>query len=287
MERVFMTGKLYGIGVGPGDPELLTLKAHRILTTVPVVYVPKSREESGSFALSIIESFLQPSRQEIIDLVFPMCKDQSGLGQFWEKSVDLLLDRLEKGLDVACVCIGDPLLYSTFAYLLDRIISRRPDLEIEIIPGVTSISACTAAVGLPIVKAGETLAVIPATYEPETIRGLLQQFDALALMKVNRVVDQILPMLEELKLKDHAVFISRCGTDQEEIIWDIDSLKGRDLNYHSLLLIRTKEPIQRRDARRGFLSSQPANEASAEGEAPSGFAGGGGDVSPVGKKRHV
>jgi precorrin-2/cobalt-factor-2 C20-methyltransferase len=252
-----LAGKLYGIGVGPGDPELLTLKAHRILKTVPVVYVPKSREESGSFALSIIEGFLDRQRQEILDLVFPMCKDQSGLPAFWDRSVGLLLDRIEKGMDVACVCIGDPLLYSTFTYLLERIITRSPGIQIEIVPGVTSISACTAAVALPLVKAGETLAVIPATYEPETIRGLLRQFDALVLMKVNRVIDQVLPMLEELKIKDHAVFISRCGTPEEEIVWDLDSLKGQPLNYHSLLLIRTKEAIARYG--RGALSESQSH----------------------------
>ncbi|HEY5600008.1 MAG TPA: precorrin-2 C(20)-methyltransferase [Candidatus Manganitrophaceae bacterium] len=256
-EKIKMLGKLYGVGVGPGDPQLLTLKAHRLLTTVPVVYVPKSREESGSFALSIIDSFLDRGRQEVIDLLFPMCKDQSGLAQFWEKSVGLLLDRLEKGLDVACVCIGDPLLYSTFSYLLERIIARRPDLPVEIIPGVTSISACAASVALPLVKAGETLAVIPATYEPEAVRGLLRQFDALALMKVNRVMDQILPMLEEMGIRDHAVFISRCGTDQQEIVWDLDSLKGKELNYHSILLIRTKEPIARRAS--GALSEKKSH----------------------------
>lgn len=229
---------LYGIGVGPGDPELVTVKGLNLLRRVPVVYVPKSSEESGSFALSVVENYLDASRQEILDLVFPMCKDRQGLGRFWDQSCRLILDRLQKGLDVACICIGDPLFYSTFANLMSRMLRMDPGVRVSIIPGVSSIAACTAVLKLPLVQAGERLAVLPATYDPEGIRQTLKNFETVVLMKVNRVVDRILPILEEMGLKKQAIFVNQATTDQQEIIADLDRLRGKTLNYHSMIIVR-------------------------------------------------
>lgn len=231
-------GTLYGIGVGPGDPELITVKGLRLLQRVPVVYIPKSREESGSFALSVVDAYLDRSRQEVIDLIFPMCKDREGLKAFWEQSADLISDRLGQGLDVACICIGDPLLYSTFAHMMRIVRDKDPDVEIQVVPGVTSIAACTAAVKVPLVQAGERLAVLPATYDPEGIRTVLRQFETVILMKVNRVVDQVLPILEELGLKKQSVFINRATTGEEQIVWDLERLRGKILDYHSMIIVR-------------------------------------------------
>lgn len=230
-------GTLYGVGVGPGDPELITVKGLKLLQQVPVVYIPKSAEESGSFALTVVEKYLDRSRQDMIDLVFPMCKDQEGLQQFWEKSSQLILERLGRGLDVACICIGDPLLYSTFGNLIDRLTASDPDISIRVVPGVSSISACSAAIGLPLAQAGERMAVIPATYDPEGIREVLKNFETVVLMKVNRVVGKILPILEELGLDKKAVFVSRATTDLEEVVRDLHLLKGRSLDYHSMIII--------------------------------------------------
>jgi precorrin-2/cobalt-factor-2 C20-methyltransferase len=234
-------GILYGIGVGPGDPELITVKGLKLLQQVPVIYIPKSSEESGSFALTVVEKYLGRSRQEIIDLVFPMCKDREGLQRFWDQSSGLILERLVGGLNVACICIGDPLFYSTFAHMMRKISESDPAIAIKIIPGVSSISACTAVVNLPLVQAGERLAVIPATYDPQGIRQVLLNFETVVLMKVNRVVDKVLPILEELGLKKQAFFVSRATTDEEEVVWDLDLLKGRVLDYHSMIIIHTKQ----------------------------------------------
>jgi precorrin-2/cobalt-factor-2 C20-methyltransferase len=237
-----LTGKgtLYGVGVGPGDPELITVKGLKLLQQVPVIYIPKSGEESGSFALTVVKKYLDPSRQEIIDLVFPMCKDREGLERFWNQSSGIIQGRLMQGLNVACICIGDPLFYSTFAHMMRKISESDPGMAIKIIPGVSSISACTGVVSLPLVQAGERLAVIPATYDPQGIRKVLLDFDTVVLMKVNRVVDKVLPILEELGLKKQAVFVSRATTDEEEVVWDLDLLKGRSLDYHSMIIIHTK-----------------------------------------------
>jgi len=235
-----MLGTFYGVGVGPGDPELITVKALALLKAVPVIYVPKSREESGSFALSIIDSYIDRGRQEIIDLIFPMCKDTSGLSVFWDRSVALILERLSRGLNVAAVCIGDPLLYSTFSFLLERILEKEPTLAVEIVPGVTSISACTAAVRVPLVQGGERLAVIPATYHEKALREALEGYEGVILMKLNRVADRVLALLDTLGLTDQAVFVSRCGTDRQEVIRDVTQLKGQTLDYHSLMIVRKR-----------------------------------------------
>lgn len=231
-------GIFYGVGVGPGDPELITVKGLRLLQQVPVIYIPKSGEESGSFALTVVEGYLDRSRQEVIDLVFPMCKDREGMQPFWDRSSRLILDRLGQGLDVACICIGDPLFYSSFAHMMRKIAESDPEIVIRIIPGVSSISACTAVVNLPLVQAGERMAVIPATYDPEGIREVLLGFETIVLMKVNRVVDKILPILEEMGLKKQSVFVNRATTDEEEVVWDLDLLKGRALNYHSMIIVK-------------------------------------------------
>jgi precorrin-2/cobalt-factor-2 C20-methyltransferase len=231
-------GTFYGVGVGPGDSELITVKGLKILQQVPVIYIPKSGEESGSFALEVVEKYLDRSRQEIINLVFPMCKDREGLQGFWDQSSRLILERLRQGLDVASICIGDPLFYSTFAHMMRKVSEGDSNIRIKVIPGVTSISACTSELNLPLVQAGERLAVIPATYDPDGIRQVLAGFETVVLMKVNRVVDQVLPILEELGLKKNAVFVSRATTDAQEVVRDLDRLKGKRLDYHSLIIVK-------------------------------------------------
>ncbi len=233
--------KLYGIGVGPGDPELLTLKAMRILQSVPVICAPKSNYDSDSFALSIVEGVIDKARQEIIPLVFPMSKDKEVTKKFWDESAKIIEGKLNAGKDVACISIGDPLFYSTFIYVLENLKERLKDLAVEIVPGVSSINASSAAAILPLAKANERVAVLPATYEKERIRNALKDYDTIILMKVNKVFDDVLAVLEEMGLKDKAVFISRCGTEEERIVRDIETLKGKELDYLSMIIVRKQE----------------------------------------------
>ncbi len=233
-------GTLYGIGVGPGDPGLITVKGLSILKSVPAVYVPKSREEAGSFALSIVEGYLDRSRQEVIDLVFPMCKDREGLASFWDRSVALIAERLERGLSVACIAIGDPLLYSTFTNVLERILQRDPNQPVEIVPGVTSISACSARAGRSLAIGDQRISIIPATYHPKILREEIESHETVVLMKVNRVMDEVILLLREMDLLSSSIFISRCGTPQEEVVTEIETLAGRTLDYQSMLIIHRR-----------------------------------------------
>ncbi len=230
--------KLYGVGVGPGDPELLTLKAIRILQSVPVICVPRSSHDSDSFALSIIEGVVDKTRQEIIPLIFPMSKDKEVTKKFWDESAIIIEGKLKAGKDVACISIGDPFFYSTFIYVFENLNERLEGLAVEIVPGVSSINASSAAAVLPLAKANERVAVLPATYEKEMLSDALKNYDTIVLMKVNRVFDDVLAVLKEMGLKDKSVFISRCGTEDERIIRDIETLKGKELDYLSMIIVR-------------------------------------------------
>jgi precorrin-2/cobalt-factor-2 C20-methyltransferase len=229
---------VFALGVGPGDPELLTLRAARILGEVPVICAPTANPSDSSYALSIVESFLDRSRQEVLVRVFPMKKEQEGLEDFWEKTAAEVAGIVEGGRDVAFITIGDPLLYSTFLYLFRIFREKYPEIPVEVVPGVSSITAAAAAAGLPLAMAAERLAVIPATYEEEKLVETLVKFDTVVLMKVNRVFDRVHEILKRLQPERTAVFVSRAGTAEQRVVTDLDSLVGKELDYLSLLIVK-------------------------------------------------
>ena len=191
--------KIYAVGVGPGDPELLTRKAERIIRQCPVICAPTGAADAASYALSIVEQLLDRSRQEIITRVFPMMKEEAGARRLLGRRLPLrCMAKVDAGQDVAFITIGDPCLYSTFLYLYRIFRAKRPDIPIEIIPGISSINAAAAAAGIPLGMAGERIAILPATYEDEELRKTLQEFDTVVLMKVSRVFDRVYALLSEL-----------------------------------------------------------------------------------------
>jgi precorrin-2/cobalt-factor-2 C20-methyltransferase len=230
--------KIYAVGVGPGDPELLTRKAERILRQVPVICAPTASPVDSSYALSIVEPFLDLSRQEVIVQVFPMRRDQAGLEEFWETAADDVAKRVQGGQDVAFITIGDPFLYSTFLYIYRIFRERYPDISIEVVPGVSSINAAAVAAGMPLGMASERIAIIPAAFEEENPRRILLDFDTVVLMKVSRVFDGIYALLQELGLEKNGAFIRRVGSTEEAVVFDLASLVGRKLDYLSLLIVK-------------------------------------------------
>jgi len=230
--------RLYAVGVGPGDPELLTLKAVRILRAADVVVAPTGQAEAVSYALGIVAEHLDHSRQLVLERVFPMTRDERELQPHWEATANEVADHVRAGRTVAFVTIGDPLLYSTFLYLLRILRERYPEIAIEIVPGITSVGAAAAAAGIPLGMAAERLAILPATYEAGLLRQTLRDFDCVVLMKVSRVFDQVYALLVELGLEQHGVFIRRVGSSEEEVVTDLASLVGKKLDYLSLLIVR-------------------------------------------------
>jgi precorrin-2/cobalt-factor-2 C20-methyltransferase len=233
-----MTSRLYAVGVGPGDPELLTRKAERILRSVPVICAPTGAADAGSVALAIVEPFVDRSRQEVLTRVFPMRKDEAELLPFWEETAAEVAQRVRAGQDVAFITIGDPLLYSTFLYLYRIFRDQYPEIRIEIVPGITSVGAAAAAAGVPLGISADRLAILPATYEEAQLRQTLLDFDTVVLMKVSRVFDRVYRLLKELGLERSGVFVRRVGSSEEEVVTDLASLVGRKLDYLSLLIVR-------------------------------------------------
>ena len=229
-------GCLYGVGVGPGDPELITLKAQRILSQVSVIFVPQKDTGHESYAGSIISGSLESPTQQVVELVFPMQK--SALEPYWERAADEIWQRLAQGEDCAFVTEGDPLLYGTFVYILSIFQERHPEVVIKVVPGISSINAAAASAVLPLSSGRERVAIIPATYQDKALRETLESFDTVVLLKINTAFDRILDVLEEMKLVDRCTYIRRCTTKDEEIVKDIRKLKGRDLDYLSLLIVR-------------------------------------------------
>ncbi|MBJ6725424.1 precorrin-2 C(20)-methyltransferase [Geomesophilobacter sediminis] len=230
--------KVYAVGVGPGDPELLTRKAERVIRNANVICAPTGGAEGGSYALSIVEEFIDRSRQEVLVQLFPMKKDQQGLDTFWEEAAEQVCQRIAQGKSVAFITIGDPFLYSTYLYLHRILQARHPEIEIEVVPGISSILAASAAAGVPLGLGGERIAVLPATYEDEELKETLSQFDTVVLMKVNRVFDRIYGVLKEMGLERNGVFVRRVGSSEEEVRFDLEALKGEKLDYLSMLIVK-------------------------------------------------
>jgi precorrin-2/cobalt-factor-2 C20-methyltransferase len=230
-------GTFYGIGVGPGDPELITLKAKRILAEVPVIFVPKKGEESTSYARSIIAGFIQP-HQQVVELVFPMLKERERLAGHWELAVERIWEHLGQGLDCAFVNLGDPLLYGTFINIIEALRSKCPQMHIQVIPGVSSITAAAAGAIIPLAIDDDRLAIISGKCDDSFIRETLNKFDTVIFMKMYRVFDRVLAILEETQLIKNAVYVENCTTGKERIVTDLTRLKGEKLDYFSLLIVR-------------------------------------------------
>jgi precorrin-2/cobalt-factor-2 C20-methyltransferase len=240
-------GKLYGVGAGPGAPDLLTLRGKRVLQACPVICLPASAS-GKSYAGSIIENLIDHSCQEVLLMQFPMQRDQVQARPARECAANQVLERLSAGHDVAFVTEGDPLLYSTFGYVLEAVKRHDPTIPIEVVPGVSSITAAAAAAALPLAAWDERIAIIPAAYAltrtgPGDLRTLLQLFDTVVLLKVNTVFAALLYLLEELDLAQHAVFVRRCSTDLEEVVFDLARLRNQPLDYFSLVIVRNPHAI--------------------------------------------
>ena len=230
-------GCLFGVGVGPGDPELLTLRALRVLKEAPVICAPQSKSRPDSYALGIVREFLDPLRQEILRVTFPV-DDPQGAARAWHDAGDILAERLNRGQDVAFITEGDPMLYSTFSYVLERIRTGYPDIPVEIVPGVSSVMAAAASSQVPLATGGQRLAILPAVYGIDDLSEAVASYDTIVLMKVNRALVQALANLESLGLADKAVYVRRATTPGEQVMRDLRQLSSDDMDYFSLLIIK-------------------------------------------------
>ncbi|MGQ9531954.1 MAG: precorrin-2 C(20)-methyltransferase [Desulfotomaculales bacterium] len=228
---------LYGLGVGPGDPELITLKALKILKEVPVILAPKSRQEGESLALEIVARVLGPAvaDKETVELHFPMTRDPARLAGAWREAAGTAAGHLRRGRDVAFVTLGDPTFYSTYFLLLEELTRLVPEVTVVTVPGVTSVSACAARLNLPLVQGDESLAVVSGARDPEALRRLLADFDCTVVLKVGRHLVRLKEILKDLGLEERAVLATRCGLPGERL----GSPAGtEEADYLSLLVVK-------------------------------------------------
>ena len=230
------TGTLYGIGVGPGDPEFITLKALKVLKRTPHIFAASSSKNSYSLALDIIHAHLDGAKVQ--QLPFPMTQDHEALEAAWEQNARRVLEVLDTGEDAAFITLGDPLTYSTFGYLLKTIKRLDPAVKVVTIPGITSYHAAHALIDTPISEGGESFFVMSGAMGADRLREVIGITDNIVLLKTYRHTDAILETLEELGLMDRATCISRCGLDGETVVQDLTTLKGRPLPYLSMIIIK-------------------------------------------------
>ena len=228
-------GTFYGIGVGPGDPELLTVKAINALKKIDVLIAPKTEKKSDSVALSIAQPHLKPT-VEIIYRTFPMVKDFAAATEVFESHRDEILSLLRNGRNVGFATIGDPMFFSTYIYIFRLL--KPCGVPIVTIPGVPAFLAIAAQIGRPIAFGNDILTVIPATAELDAIERSLDQADSAVVMKVYKNFAEIVDALTARHMIDDAVLVSRAGLDDEKIITDVAAHKDDALNYLSTILTR-------------------------------------------------
>ncbi|MGM0561742.1 MAG: precorrin-2 C(20)-methyltransferase [Pseudomonadota bacterium] len=226
-----MAGKLYGLGLGPGDPELLTLKAHRILTSCPVVAYP-ALEDGASFARSIVADYLSDSQREIV-IRIPMTVERAPAQQAYDRASLELARELDQGRDVAVLCEGDPFFYGSFMYLFGRLAERYPT---SVVPGVTSLTACSAVAGAPLAARNDTLAVLPAPLPDEQLEARLRNFDAVAIIKPGRHFARIQALLDHMGLLDQARYVERATLENQRIL-KMRDVPDDSVPYFSMILV--------------------------------------------------
>ena len=243
-----MEGKIVGIGVGPGDPELITLKAAKLLKIADVISVPKAHAKKPSLALTIVRDILAERERppEMIRLVFPMTKDQDGLKRAWARNAQILAEKAKKGKIVAFITLGDPMFYSTFIYLCQSIQEEFPEVKLEIVPGVTSLTACAASSRIPLAKREEIVAVIPSATDLKQIEEIAKHANNLVLMKGTQRFKDLTSILERSGFTKNSTIalVRRCTMPEEKAIvgrlgdvssWDIQN------DYFSMIIIKNSE----------------------------------------------
>ena len=232
-------GTLYGLGVGPGDPDLLTLKAVKILQQVAVVFAAASSKNNYSLAVEIASPHLKKGTP-VNHLGFPMTRDKKELADAWEKNGHQVVEALKNGKDAAFITLGDPLIYSTFGYVMEAVQKSHPEISVKIISGITSYQAGAAATGKILVEGNESLALISGVIGVERLKQVIDRADCVVMLKVYRNYGEILDALNELDLTSRSVLVSRCGLEGEEIIWNLKDRGHEPPHYMSHLIIRKR-----------------------------------------------
>jgi precorrin-2/cobalt-factor-2 C20-methyltransferase len=230
-------GVLYGIGIGPGDPDLITVKGAKILSQCLDVFVPKAKISEKSTARAISEKHLHPEAN-IYELVFPMDTDNGRLRASWKEGAGRVAEVLEAGRDACFLTLGDTMLYSTYIYLVRALREILPKAEVVTVPGITAFSAAAAATEFPVGTGKRPVTIIPTSDDLEEVRRMLARPGVKVIMKIGQRCEQILELLEETGAIGDSVFISRVGLEDQRIERDLNKLRNGppDTGYLSVIL---------------------------------------------------
>jgi precorrin-2/cobalt-factor-2 C20-methyltransferase len=235
-------GALYGVGVGPGAPDLITLRALDVLRSADVLALPRASEHAASTAWRILRPTLgEVPGQERLLLTFPMAHDPERLSAAWCKALDAIGERIERGRSVAFVTEGDPSLFSTFIYLQREAPLRWPGLRIAVVPGVSSLMAVPSVSGVPLADGQERIAIIPAAYGVEDLDDLLQRFDTVVLMKIGPEMPRVVAALERAGLLDRAVYVSRATMAEQRVVRDVRAVASERGDCFAMVVVAKKE----------------------------------------------
>jgi precorrin-2/cobalt-factor-2 C20-methyltransferase len=208
-----LAGVLYGVGLGPGAPDLVTLRAARLIGAARIVAYP-ALEGQPSFARSIAADLIRPGTREIV-VDLPMTTERAPAQAAYDLAAAAMADALEQGEDVVCLCEGDPFFYGSFMYLFSRL-SRR--FRTEVVPGVTSVTACAARAGRPLVARNERLTVLPGPLSEAELRLQIAAAESVVIMKVGRHLPKIRSVIADLGLIDQATYVERATLPAEVIL---------------------------------------------------------------------
>ncbi|MCW4047601.1 MAG: precorrin-2 C(20)-methyltransferase [Candidatus Bathyarchaeota archaeon] len=248
-----MVGKFVGVGVGPGDPELITVKAVKALKAADVICVPKSHANKPSMALSMVKQVLEERAKppEVLELVFPMTKDELDVKRLWAENAVIVTAKVDAGKVVVFITLGDPMLYSTFLYLYRSLREGHPNVRLEIIPGVTSVTAAAASAKLPLAERDEVVSILPSDLDSGLIEETARHADNLVFMKCAHRLKELVPILEEAGFTENSMvaLVKRCTLPEEKVVvgrlgdvqnWDICK------DYFSVAIIkRTELPVDK------------------------------------------
>ncbi|MGH1578532.1 precorrin-2 C(20)-methyltransferase [Planktotalea sp.] len=231
-----MSGKLYGVGLGPGDPDLMTLRAHRLISSAQVIAYP-ALAGADSFARSIAADVIPKTAREIV-MDVPMSVERAPAQEAYDKGAADIASALQAGDDVICLCEGDPFFYGSFMYLFARLSDR---FDVEVVPGVTSITTCAARAGMPLAARNERLTVLPGPLPEAELRARIEGAESVAIMKVGRHLAKIRGVIDGLGLTDRAVYIERASLP-EEVVLPLKDAPEKAPYFSMILLTKGADP---------------------------------------------
>jgi len=229
-----MTGTLYGIGAGPGDPDLITLKSLRLLQTVPVLAYP-APDSGDSLVRAIVAPHL-PGTQEEVVIRIPMTVARFPAQDVYDKAVADIGAHLDAGRDVAFVCEGDPFFYGSFMFLFGRMAERYP---VEVVPGVSSLTAAAAVLRSPLASRNDVLTVVPAPLDDEALRRRLADADAAVIIKIGRHFERVRSVLEDMGLSHCSRYVERATMDEQKVL-PLAEVAAAGVPYFSIILVHKR-----------------------------------------------